>query len=121
MVASRDHIVVDVTSIDAFVSEGHAPPDAIIMDVQGAEFDVLNGASELFASKHSVILFTEFWHSGLDERHPNGAAEMLSLLDRAGFQISLIDEKGHTIDKISSDELLQRFSGNLEANLLCTR
>jgi FkbM family methyltransferase len=121
MVVTRDHIVVDVISIDAFVSEGHAPPDAIIMDVQGAEFDVLKGAFELLASKHSLILFTEFWHSGLDERHPNGAAEMLTILDNAGFQLTLIDEKGRTLEKTSPNELLQRFSGNLEANLLCIR
>ena len=120
-IPSRNHIVVDVTSIDTFVTEGHLPPDAIIMDVQGAEFDVLRGASEQLASAKSLILFTEFWHTGLDERHPNGAAEMLTTLGRAGFQISLIDEKGHTIDKTSSNELLQRFSGNAEANLLCVR
>ena len=120
-VPSRNHIVVDVTSVDAFVSEGHTPPDAIIMDVQGAEFDVLSGASELLASNRPLILFTEFWHTGLDERHPNGAAEMLTTLVRAGFQISLIDEKGRTVEKTSSNELLRRFSGNAEANLLCVR
>lgn len=44
-VASREHIVVNVTSIDAFTSDGYTQPNAIIMDVQGAEFDVLRGAS----------------------------------------------------------------------------
>jgi FkbM family methyltransferase len=120
-VPSRNHIVVDVTSIDAFISEGHSPPDFIIMDVQGAEFDVLRGATELLASKHSLILFTEFWHTGLDERHPDGAAEMLKVLDEAGFQLSLIDEKRHTLEKTSSKEILSRFSGTMEANLLCIR
>ncbi len=95
-VASRDHIVVDVISIDSFIAAGHALPNAIIMDVQGAEFDVLHGASEILASKEPLILFTEFWPRGLDERHPNGAKEMLDLLGRAGFQISIINgRKGH--------------------------
>ena len=37
MVASREHVIVDVTSIDAFTAEGRSQPNAIIMDVQGAE------------------------------------------------------------------------------------
>jgi FkbM family methyltransferase len=120
-VASRDRIVVDVASIDSFLAEGHAQPDAIIMDVQGAEFDVLRGAVNLLTSRSPLLLFTEFWHTGLDERNPNGAAEMLTMLDHRGFQISLINEKGHTIEKTSSREILQRFSGSMEANLLCVR
>jgi FkbM family methyltransferase len=121
MVASREHVVVDVTSIDAFVAEGHAPPDAIIMDVQGAEFDVLRGALKLLASKAPLMLFTEFWPRGLDERYPNGAKEMLDSLESAGFQMNIIDEKRHTLKKTSSAGLLQEFSGNMEANVLCIR
>jgi FkbM family methyltransferase len=120
-IASRDFIAVDVISIKSFVANGHAQPDAIIMDVQGAEFDVLRGAAELAASVKHLVLFTEFWHSGLDERHPNGATEMLELLDSASFHISVIDEKRRTLKKISQKELLQEFSGNAEANLLCIR
>jgi FkbM family methyltransferase len=120
-VASREHIVVDVTSIDAFTAEGHAPPDVIIMDVQGAELDVLRGATELLASKAPLVLFTEFWPRGLDGRHPNGAKEMLDLIERAGFHMSIIDEKHRTLKKTSPTELLQEFSGTMEANVLCIR
>ncbi len=120
-VASRDHIVVDVLSIDSFVEAGNAVPDAIIMDVQGAEFDVLRGAVTLLALNQSLILFTEFWHSGLDARHPDGAKEMLDVLERAGFQISVIDEKRHSVRHISKQQLLEEFTGNMEANLLCIR
>lgn len=120
-VATRDHVTVDVTTIDSFISEGHAPADAIIMDVQGAELDVLNGASSLLASSSHLALFTEFWHTGLDERHQNGASEMLDLLDRAGFTMSLVDEKRDTVQQTTQSELLQQFSGSAEANLLCVR
>ncbi len=121
MVASREHVIVDVTSIDAFTAEGHSQPNAIIMDVQGAEYDVLRGASDLLAMQQPLILFTEFWPRGLDGRHPDGAKEMLNLLDRAGFQLSIIDEKRRTLTETSPNELLQKFSGNMEANLLCIR
>jgi FkbM family methyltransferase len=120
-VASRDHIVVDVVSVDSFITEGHAPPDAIIMDVQGAEFDVLKGAPEVLASKKSLLLFTEFWHTGLDERHPNGAKKMLDMLEGAGFQLNVMDEKHRSVRKIMRDQLLKEFSGHAEANLLCIR
>jgi FkbM family methyltransferase len=118
-VSSRDHIVVDVTSIDVFIAEGHAAPNAIIMDVQGAEFDVLCGSSELIASKQPLIIFTEFWPRGLDERHPNGANEMLDLLERAGLQMNVIDEKHRSLRNTSRDPLLKECSGNAEANVLC--
>jgi hypothetical protein len=121
MVASREHVIVDVTSIDAFIAHGHAPPNAIIMDVQGAELDVLRGASEWLAGKQPLVLFTEFWPRGLDGRHPDGAKVMLNLLDLAGFQLSIIDEKHRTLTETSPNELLQKFPGNMEANLLCVR
>ncbi len=120
-VASRNHIVVDVASIDVFISEGHAAPDAIIMDVQCSELDVLRGASRLLASDSPLLLFTEFWRKGLDERHPNGAKEMLDLLERTGFQMSIIDEKRRTVRKTSCHQLLQEFSCHAEANLMCVR
>ncbi len=120
-VPTREHVVVDVLSIDAFISDGHALPDAIIMDVQGAEFDVLRGASALLAGKAPLILFTEFWPRGLDERQPNGAKEMLNLLCNSGFQISVIDEKRRMVKAISSDQLLKEISSNAEANLLIIR
>jgi FkbM family methyltransferase len=120
-VVSRDHVVVDVTSIDSFISEGHAPPNAIIMDVQGAEFDVLRGASTLLAVQQPLFLFTEFWPQGLDGRHPDGAKGMLDMLNNEGFHISIIDEKHRTLIKTSQAELLRAFSGHAEANLLCVR
>jgi FkbM family methyltransferase len=120
-VASRDRIIVEVTSIGSFIAEGHAAPDAIIMDVQGAEFDVLRGATGLLASKQPLILFTEFWPQGLDERHPNGAKEMLETLTVTGFHITLIDERHHTLRQTTPEHLLQAFTGNTETNLLCIR
>ena len=43
--------------------------------------DVLRGASDLLAMQQPLILFTEFWPRGLDGSHPDGAKEMLNLLE----------------------------------------
>ncbi len=120
-IASREHVVVNVLSIDSFISEGHRKPDAIIMDVQGSELDALRGGTELLASKHPLVIFTEFWPSGLDQRHPNGAKEMLEILERASFRMSTIDEKHRSVTQTSQRQLLDQFSGNAEANLRCVR
>jgi FkbM family methyltransferase len=120
-IATREHVTVDVTTINSFIAEGHAPPDAIIMDVQGAELDVLRGAASLLASRLPLTVFTEFWHTGLDERHENGANEMLDIIYGAGFKMSIIDEKHHTLQTTSQNVLLEQFSGSAEVNLLCLR
>jgi FkbM family methyltransferase len=54
-------IAVSVTSIDAFVDAGHRPPTLMKIDVEGAEADVLSGATNtlrtyrptLFLATHS--------------------------------------------------------------------
>jgi FkbM family methyltransferase len=120
-IEGRNHIEVNVTSVDAFMVGGHPGPDAIIMDVQGAELDVLRGAKSLLDSKAPLVLFTEFWPGGLDERHPNGAREMLELLERMGFQLHQIDERRKRLTPIAVETLLERIHGDMEVNLLCTR
>jgi FkbM family methyltransferase len=121
MDSSRDHIQVPTVSIDEFIKKGHASPNAIIMDVQGAELDVLRGAKSLLASNAPLVLFTEFWPGGLDERHPNGAKEMLELLEHEGFQMHQIAERRKRLHPVACEALLEKIHGNMEVNLLCLR
>ncbi len=118
MEAGREHIQVSTVSIDDFISQGQAPPDAIIMDVQGAELDVLRGAESLLRSNAPLILFTEFWPGGLNERHTNGAREMLDILKRAGFQIHRIEERRKELQSLHG---ALPETKNEELNLLCVR
>ncbi|HET6402104.1 MAG TPA: FkbM family methyltransferase [Candidatus Kapabacteria bacterium] len=120
-IANREQVKVEVTSIDTFIAQGHAPPDTIIMDVQGSELDVLRGAESLLQSNTPLILFTEFWPGGLNERHPNGARAVLDILERAGFQFHQIDERKKRLIPITGGELIRKFHGDMEVNLLCTR
>src|SRR5665213_702028 len=119
--ASRDHIQVPTLSIDDFILQGHPVPNAIIMDVQSAELDVLRGAETLLRSNAPLVLFTEFWQAGLNERHPNGAREMLDILERAGFQLHQIDERRKQLTPVASGELMKKIQGDEEVNFLCMR
>jgi FkbM family methyltransferase len=117
----RENVNVEVTSVDIFIAEGHPPPEAIIMDVQGAELDVLRGAESLLRAKNPLLLFTEFWPGGLNDRHPNGAQEMLRILERAGFQLHQIDERKKQLMPVTQKALLEKVRGDMEVNLLCIR
>jgi FkbM family methyltransferase len=120
-ISNRNHIVVSVSSIDSFIAEGHASPDAIIMDVQGAEFDVVKGASSVIGSNSPLVLFAEFWPRGLNERNPDGARKLLEAIERAGMSINIIDEKRHSLTPASTESLLKNVTGDAEVNLLCIR
>jgi len=120
-VEGREHIAVDVMTVDDFIAQAHPAPNVIILDVQGAEFDVLRGAQLLLARPEPLVLFAEFWPRGLNERHTNGAADFLDLLTRARFSFQLIDEKRQMLVSTTSNELLRTVTENSEVNLLCVR
>jgi FkbM family methyltransferase len=118
-ITNRDHIVVSVISIDSFIEEGHSAPDAIIMDVQGAEFDVLQGSSKAINGSNPFILFTEFWPKGLNDRNPDGARNLLETIVRAGVSMNIIDEKRRLLAPTPTESLLKNVTGDAEVNLLC--
>jgi len=120
-ISTRDQVVVAVESIDSFISAGHTPPNAIIMDVQGAEFDVVRGGSAIMGVKGSLVIFTEFWPRGLNERSPDGARKMLEAIAKAGLTINIIDEKCRSFAITSTESLLESVNGDSEVNLLCLR
>jgi FkbM family methyltransferase len=73
---------VEATTIDAFVREGHPPPDAIKVDVEGGELEVLRGAAATLEAAAVRDLFVEVHPSA----HPAGGAAEREL---AGFLAEL--------------------------------
>jgi FkbM family methyltransferase len=112
---------VQLRSIDLLIVEGFPQPDAIIMDVQGSELDVLRGMNSVLQNSKLTAIFTEFWPGGLNARHPNGATEFIERLEQAGFAFEEIDEKNKRRRALSKNELLQQRPSHEELNLLCTR
>ena len=56
---------IEVTSIDAFVSENNLNPSVIKMDIEGAEYDAVQGAVETI-KKFKPILLISIYHTPVD-------------------------------------------------------
>lgn len=75
---------VAVSTVDAFVAEQKLERiDAMKLDVEGFEANVLRGAVQSMA-RFKPHLIVEFWQWGLDKAG-SSAAEVVEVLDRAGY------------------------------------
>ena len=79
---------VNVERLDTLLKDQHV--DFVKIDVQGWEFDVLQGMNQLLHKNSSIIVFFEFWPEGLKHagREP---IELLNLLKEYGFTIYKVD------------------------------
>jgi FkbM family methyltransferase len=74
---------VRIARLDSLIAAGEPPPDLMKIDVEGAEVDVLLGASRLLAERHPKIILEA--HSRSLER------ECTELLAGAGYHVHLLD------------------------------
>ncbi len=118
--SARDHVTVEVRSVDSLIESGLPAPDAIIMDVQGSELDVVRGMTKLLAMGRPNLMLSEFWPEGLDARHKSGAEEFLHTLQAAGFSICIIDAKRKRLTPQPPLPAGRRGFAS-EVNLLCLR
>ncbi len=82
---------VGSTQLDAFVAERGLGPDIVKIDVEGAEFRVINGFRE-YLSSHSPYVVMEYVSEARgNAEHANAERLLLSL----GYRAYLIDERGH--------------------------
>lgn len=115
------------------VSDTHV--DFVKMDIEGSEFNALEGMQKILAENKKVIIMTEFWPNGFrkDGRDPY---EFLENLVRNGFEIQFIDsleqkfysvspgdmKKTETIrskDESTQNEVMRVWGWY--TNLICTR
>jgi FkbM family methyltransferase len=97
---------------------GIASAQFIKIDVQGAEAQVMRGASGLLAASRECILMTEFWPYGLSRCGANGL-EYLQLLMDSGFQLhELSGKRGDLAPVRSARALVERTQGRRYANLV---
>jgi FkbM family methyltransferase len=79
-------IDIQINSVDSFL-QGRRPPDVIRMDVEGYEYEILMGMSELLASGRPLRLFIEF-HPDIMGR--SRAQAFLATLQEHGFRLKKV-------------------------------
>jgi FkbM family methyltransferase len=90
----------------------------IKIDVQGAEAQVMRGATGLLAGSGDCILMTEFWPYGLSRCGADGL-EYLELLRDLGFRLYELSGKRGVLAPVSSPRaLVERTHGRRYANLV---
>jgi FkbM family methyltransferase len=86
---SRQHIEVDVTRAEDLIARHRLPPPTVLkIDVEGAEFKVLEGFGALLADRHCRFALIEV-HRGLSEEAP-----LQDLLAAHGFAIERGPDRG---------------------------
>ena len=83
---------VSLVSLDSLLKKGKIfPPDFIKIDVEGAEFEVLQGARSLI-NQHRPTLF-------LDTHHRESHQKVIKFLSDKGYQFEILDGKPLTQTK----------------------
>lgn len=90
--ASGD-VIVDVSTGDALVASKQLPvPNAMKIDVEGFEIDVIKGIRSILKDVNLRKLFVEVHFLELKKRgFENGAREMTEIIEEAGFDLSWTD------------------------------
>lgn len=85
----RDSVEVKVETLDGFLSRGGHKPSIIKIDVEGAELDVLRGATEtLRTTRPAVLLEIHGWGDAASD-------EILKLFSSANYAVSLAGTRDH--------------------------
>ncbi len=78
-------IEVETISLDDFVKQGNPLPDLIKMDIEGAEYQALEGTKEILRTKKPVIFLATHGHQT--------KTNCVSLLDRYNYKIESLGQK----------------------------
>jgi FkbM family methyltransferase len=116
---ARRAVAVRSVRLDTLL--GDAPSvDLVKIDVQGAEYRVLQGMSSLLARHRRLTIHFEFWPKGLSESGTEAELPLRFLTDR-GFALHWIDERRRCLTPIRPAECVERCSGNNYLDLVARR
>ena len=112
-VREKDGFVeVETNSLDGFLEQysKDLKVDLILMDTQGAEGLVLEGAKKIIENNKLKIIM-EFWPYGLNNMGTD-ALGLLKRLEDSGFRVELIDEEYKSIGYLPPERIVEMCNGS---------
>lgn len=113
-----NYYYVQSIRLDDYFKDFKKPINFVKIDVEGAEFEVLQGMKTILKENQDIKLIIEFCPSHLEE-YATQPSELLDFLINFGF--TFYDISGQKrIKKISKELLLQKYKTSI-TNILCLR
>lgn len=102
-----NHIKVKQLSLDSFIDEKSIFPEILKIDVEGAEFNVLDGSKSLLTNyRPKIIISLHPWHLNLLDRN---IKEIYDYCDKYSYQLlSCIDEHSILENELGLDEYFMK-------------
>lgn len=115
----RQSETVPADTLDNLCAEsGIESVDFVKMDIQGAEFHALRGASQILSQSPNCLLLTEFWAYGLRQAGSD-PREYLENLRGMGFHLYAL--VGKTLKPVCDATLVKQTSDSTYTNLVCLK
>ena len=101
----RRSLAVTVDTLDHALERcGVARVDAIKLDVQGSELDVVKGAERTLRSNGGIVVLAEIWPYGL-ERAGGSAKELFDFFHARGFHAHVVKPSGPSVEAMPWPEV----------------
>lgn len=91
-------------SLDSILKEFEVKPDLVKCDTQGSEYQILEGATELFADGWRPIILIEYWPYGLAEVGDDAEA-LFQKLNDLGYDAYIVSEEKQTLIAVSIENI----------------
>lgn len=111
---------IKTITIDEFFVKDDFRIDFIVMDAEGSEKSILEGARKTIMKNKDLEIITEYNPHTLTLAGTSGQ-EFFKLIEELGFFIYLIDEKTSRVKLSSSSEVLNQYVSPNVVNLYLTR
>jgi FkbM family methyltransferase len=118
----RNFVEVETITLDNFFRDRKDKIDVIKMDVEGAEFAILQGMREILGRNKTIEILTEFWLDGL-RRFGYSPGRFLNEFMKHGFKLFYLNEREKKIEPMDINGCIQacRDEKYHVINLLCSR
>jgi FkbM family methyltransferase len=97
--------------------------DFLKVDVQGYEFEVIQGSREILRSSANAIILSEFWPDGIRQASNRDSIDYLLFLTDLNFHIYQLTANKLKLLRGSLDfqSLISQLKGRQYANIVCTK